>query len=382
MILTSFFSLVIQMSAKQSCLEGYLLPKKQEDIEKLREWEESSAEFKLTDESLEVNKRAAFTLTPILQNGLGYASYEQYFDKKRDWWDAPNFDNVVEHCWLEYSSSDKKITLLNLEKVATLLRLLTDKKRFYVTNNIIVFFSKKPSEIALKTQNTLLLVQLIRELNDQQIQAIDEICKWFGTNTDDEHFHSKKNAFSIALTDFLLEKEGRVQHDICDLLEDIVNIKNQAIAQHDLYLEDFSYGKFVKKIEERASKFTTRINDALGKSVTQVLGIPVVTAVFNLAKIDLHWGSVISLMIYTLLCALVLFTQQRSLFYIEDEFQIFESKLPRQLKNDVWEVNKQAILSQLKNQKRVTKFLWIIIVGTFWYVSYLIGYLIAQTILF
>ncbi|OBX10094.1 hypothetical protein QV08_00110 [Gallibacterium salpingitidis] len=381
MILTSFFSLVTEMSAKQSYLEGFLVPRKQEDIEKLREWEESSAEFKITDKLLEVNRRSSFKLTPILQDGLGYASYEQYFDKKRDWWDTPNFDNVVEHCWFKYSSSNKEITFFNLEKVATLLRLLTDKKRFYVTNNIIVFFSKKPSEIALKTQNTSLLVQLIRELNEQQIQAIDEICKWFGTNTDDEHFHSKKNAFSTALTDFLLEKEGRIQHDICDLLEDIVNIKNQAIAQHDLYLEDFSYGKFVKKIEERASKFTTRINDALGKSVTQVLGIPIATAVFNLAKIDLHWGSVISLMIYTLLCALVLFTQQRNLFYIEDEFHIFESKLPRQLKNDVWEVNKQAILSQLKYQKWVTNFLWIIIVCTFWYVSYLIGYLIAQTIL-
>lgn len=118
----------------------------------------------------------------------------------------------------------------------------------------------------------MLLVQLIRELSEQQAHAIDKICEWFGewfgTNTEDEHFHSKKNAFSTALTDFLIEKEGRVQHDICDLLEDIVNIKNQAIAQHDLYLEDFSYGKFVKKIEENASKFTTRINDTLGKSVT------------------------------------------------------------------------------------------------------------------
>ena len=57
-----------------------------------------------------------------------------------------------------------------------------------------------------------------------------------------------------------------MQHDICDLLADIVKIKVEAIAQHNLYVTDFSFGKFVKKIEENTSKFTARINDALGIS--------------------------------------------------------------------------------------------------------------------
>lgn len=379
MNLNQFFSLVTEMSVSKGELTGFLLPKKQEDIVELLEWADTSGEFSLTDETVKINEKSAFKLTPILQNGLGYASYEQYFDKKREWWNTPDFDNVVEHQWLKYRSSNEIITSTNLEKVATLLKLLINKKRFYVTNSIIVFFSKKPSEVTLKAQNVLLLVQLIRELSEQQAHAIDEICEWFGTNTEDEHFHSKKNAFSTALTDFLIEKEGRVQHDICDLLEDIVNIKNQAIAQHDLYLEDFSYGKFVKKIEENASKFTTRINDTLGKSVTQVLGIPIATAVFNLAKIELHWGSVVSLMVYTLLCAFVLFTQQCNLSHIEDEFRVFENKLPKQLKNEVWKINRKTINSQLKSQKRLTQFLWLIILCAFEYASYLIGYLAAKT---
>lgn len=242
-----------------------------------------------------------------------------------------------------------------------------------------MFFSKKPSELALKVQDTSLLTKLIRDLNSAQINAIDKICNWFGLSIEDEHFYSKKNAFSTALTDFLIEKEGRIRHDICDLLEDIVNIQEQAIAQHDLYLEDFSYGKFVKKIEENASKFTTRINDTLGKSVTQVLGIPIATAVFNLAKIELHWGSVVSLLVYTLLCALVLFTQQCNLSNIEDEFRVFENKLPKQLKNEVWKINRKTINSQLKSQKRLTQFLWLIILGAFGYASYLICYLAAKT---
>lgn len=96
MILTSFFSLVTEMSVSKDELTGFLLPKKQEDIVELQEWADSSGEFSLTDETVEINKKSAFRL-PILQNGLGYASYEQYFDKKREWWNIPDFDNVVEH---------------------------------------------------------------------------------------------------------------------------------------------------------------------------------------------------------------------------------------------------------------------------------------------
>lgn len=379
MILTQFFSLVTEMSVSKGELTGFLSPKKQADIKELQEWAETSGEFELIDNNLEINKRVAFKLAPMLENGLGYASYEQYFDKKREWWEAPNLENVVAHQWYKYQSSNQQIKLDNLNKVATLLRLLTDKNRFYITNNIVVFFSKKPSELALKVQDTSLLTKLIRDLNSAQINAIDKICNWFGLSIEDEHFYSKKNAFSTALTDFLIEKEGRIRHDICDLLEDIVNIQEQAIAQHDLYLEDFSYGKFVKKIEENASKFTTRINDTLGKSVTQVLGIPIATAVFNLAKIELHWGSVVSLLVYTLLCALVLFTQQCNLSNIEDEFRVFENKLPKQLKNEVWKINRKTINSQLKSQKRLTQFLWLIILGAFGYASYLICYLAAKT---
>ena len=87
----------------------------------------------------------------------------------------------------------------------------------------------------------------MRDLSEVQIQAINKICGFLGGNSEDEHFHSKKNAFSTALTDYLTEKEGRIQHDVCDLLTDIVNISNQTHTQYDLYLEDFSYSKFVKK---------------------------------------------------------------------------------------------------------------------------------------
>ncbi|HAS02303.1 MAG TPA: hypothetical protein DCR57_00600 [Pasteurella multocida] len=340
------------------------MPKKQEDITALQDWADTSGEFTLRNETLNINEPVGFELSPRLQNGLGYASYESYFDKKREWWESPSFDNVVEHQWLLHQASDKHISPEKLQIVAQLLKLLTDKNRFYVTGNIVVFFSKKPSELALKAQNSHTFVQLIHDLAEPQVQAIKKICVLLGGNTEDEHFHSKKNAFSIALTDYLTEKEGRIQHDICDLLADIVNITNQALAQYELYLEDFSYSKFVKKIEESSTKFISRVNDTLSRSVTQVLALPVATVVLkSMDNANLSVLANISLFIYCLICAFVLFNQSKLIEHLEQEVKLFESKLPKQLNDQLWALNSKAIAKQLANQRRLSCLLWFTILA-------------------
>lgn len=362
MILTEFFSLVTKMSVSKNSLTGIVMPKKQEDIVALQDWAETSAEFKLHSETLNLNEAIAFELEPMLQNGLGYASYESYFDKKREWWNSPSFDNIVEHQWWLYQASTMQISQENIQVVANLLRLLTDKNRFYVTNNIVVFFSKKPFELALKSQDSGAFVQLIRNLSEPQIQAINRLCAFLGGSSEEEHFYAKKNAFSTALTDYLTEKEGRIQHDISSLVANIVNITNQALTQYDLYLEDFSYSKFVKKIEESSTKFISRVNDALSRSVTQVLALPVATVVLkSMDNANLSVLANISLFIYCLICAFVLFNQSKIIDHIEQEVQLFESKLPKQLNDQLWALNSQAIAKQIVNQRRLSRLLWLTI---------------------
>lgn len=364
MILTEFFSLVTEMSVSKNSLTGIVMPKKQEDIVALQNWAETSAEFKLHSDTLNLNEAVAFELEPMLQNGLGYASYESYFDKKREWWNSPSFDNIVEHQWWLYQASTMQISQENIQVVANLLQLLTDKNRFYVTNNIVVFFSKKPSELALKAQDSKAFVQLIRNLSEPQIQAIDKLCGFLGGSSEEEHFYAKKNAFSTALTDYLTEKEGRIQHDICDLVADIVNITNQALTQYDLYLEDFSYSKFVKKIEESSTKFISRVNDALSRSVTQVLALPVATVVLkSMDNVNLSVLANISLFVYCLICAFVLYNQSRILEHIEKEIKLFEDKLPRQLNDRLWKLNSETITKQIASQRRLSCLLWFTILA-------------------
>ena len=62
MNLTQFFSLVTEMSVSKGALTGFLLPKKQEDIVELLEWADTSGEFSLTDETVEINKKSAFKI--------------------------------------------------------------------------------------------------------------------------------------------------------------------------------------------------------------------------------------------------------------------------------------------------------------------------------
>ncbi|SQF64617.1 Uncharacterised protein [Actinobacillus pleuropneumoniae] len=364
MILTEFFSLVTEMSVSKKRLAGFVVPKKQADIVALQDWADTSSEFVLKSETLHIDVAVGFELTPILEGGLGYASYEDYFDRRREWWNNPSFDKIVEHQWRLSQASDTQISQESLQIIAKLLQLLTDKNRFYVTNNIVVFFSKKPSELALKAQDSQTFVQLIRNLSEPQIQSIDKLCVFLGGSTEEEHFYAKKNAFSTALTDYLTEKEGRIQHDICDLVADIVNITNQALTQYDLYLEDFSYSKFVKKIEESSSKFISRVNDALSRSVTQVLALPVATVV--LKSMDDQKLSVlanVSLFVYCLICAFVLYNQSRILEHIEKEIKLFEDKLPRQLNDRLWKLNSETITNQIANQKRLSCLLWFTILA-------------------
>jgi hypothetical protein len=374
-LLTDFFTRVTSLECRESStLVGICVIKNQDDLELCQALRDADYEI-VFEGGLQEGERH-FTYSPSTTEG--YASYDDFFTNS-PWITAePRLDRILWHQWAK--SQNDEINYIDENNILTTVHLaLKLKDIFYSHQNIVVFFSKNSSELSLIPHKIEDFIQLLRSFNQEQRDAIDELCHWFGNNTESEHFHSKKSAFSTALTAFLIDKEGRVQHDICDLLADIVKIKVEAIAQHDLYLTDFSFGKFVKKIEENTSKFTARINDALGKSVTQVLGIPVATAVFNLAKIDLHWGSAISLIVYTLLCALVLFTQQSNLLHIEKEFEVFEKELPPQLKNNVWKTNKETISSQFKNQKRLTIFLWLIILCAFWYASFLIGYLAAKT---
>jgi hypothetical protein len=107
------------------------------------------------------------------------------------------------------------------------------------------------------------------------------------------------------------------------------------------------------------------------------LGLPVATAVFNFAKLDIHWVSILSLIVYASLCGIVLFNQSKLLDDIKKEVELFENKLPKNLKNDLWGLNHKTIKNQIKYQSRLIKFLWCIIGASLIY-AFLIGFTLLE----
>lgn len=368
MMFQDFLGLItsLDVGSRYTLLTGRVLPKNQSDINDLIDYvsNQSGYDLVLNTDNLAVDVECEFTLTPHLPpDGLGYASYFHYFENKREWWKSTDLDTIVQHRWLSYTQSDSVIDAEKIQKIASFLLILSDHKNFYSTpNSVVVFFSKKPCELSLKAHKTDVLIELLNNLSQEKVQAFDALAQWFGGNQENEHSQAKRNAFSVALTDFLTEKEGRQQHDICDLIEDIVNIKNQAFAQYELYLEDFSYSKFVKKIEESSTKFIARINEALNRSVTQILALPVATVAFKALDAELNWVAVISLFVYCTICAVVLYNQSAVITHIEKEVKLFEAKLPRQLNDNLWKLNNETISKQIVNQRRLSKLLWATII--------------------
>lgn len=71
----------------------------------------------------------------------------------------------------------------------------------------------------------------------------------------------------------------------------------------------------------------------------------------------------VSLFVYCLICAFVLYNQSRILEHIEKEIKLFEDKLPRQLNDRLWKLNSETITNQIANQKRLSCLLWFTILA-------------------
>ena len=132
-------------------------------------------------------------------------------------------------------------------------------------------------------------------------------------------------------------------------------------SQYDLYLEDFKYEKFVKKLEENSEKFISRINDSMSKVLSQVLALPIAAAIPAILKsnqIEVDNGSQIiialALIAYATICYFALTVQDEVLSNIKKQVGQFEEdgKIPSSLKEQ-WIKDKKQINSLIEKQKHL-----------------------------
>lgn len=221
-------------------------------------------------------------------------------------------------------------------------------------NKKLIFFSKKTFELSIDINLQLTnFVNLLTELDNNQCKIISNFQEWLKDEETSSHVDEKKSILAFVLSDAL--PQGAT---LIDLIKQIQHISESVQAQYALYLENFSYEKFVKKLEENSEKFVSKINDTISKVLPQFLGLPFLTAIPTALKSADNWLVYLALSIYCIMCIYGLTNQKAILNYINQDVERYENKgkIPEKLKAQ-WAQDKKRIKELLRKQRHLYRVL-------------------------
>lgn len=264
------------------------------------------------------------------------------------------------------ASFDENVPILKSYQVVRdfLRQLIAMDSYTDVVNKKLIFFSKKTFELSIDVTIKLNeFIQLIRDLDDEQRKLIIDFQEWLNDEETSSHTDEKKSILAFVLSDSLPSDAN-----FSDVIQQIARISESVQAQYALYLENFSYEKFVKKLEENTEKFVTKINDTISKVLPQFLGLPFLTAVPSALKSADNWLIYLALMLYCIICGYGLSNQKLVLDHIRQDVERFESKgkIPEQLKEQ-WKEDKARINKLIRKQRHLYRILFLSLTSCFAY---------------
>nr|WP_221410789.1 hypothetical protein [Ornithobacterium rhinotracheale] len=243
-------------------------------------------------------------------------------------------------------------TILNYLVIKDFLYQLIEMSSY--TDNVnrkLIFFSKKTFELSFDISNhTDTLVSLLTNLhNKDYYKSIINFKEWLNDEETSSHIDEKKSILAFVLSDMFSHKQNA---NFINVIEFIQDINKSVQAQYALYLENFSYEKFVKKLEENSEKFVTKINDTINKVLPQFLGLPLLTAIPVALKSGDNWLIYLALLIYCIICICALSHQKLVLDYIKEDVKNFEEKgkIPEKLRSQ-WDIDETRINKLIQRQK-------------------------------
>lgn len=223
-----------------------------------------------------------------------------------------------------------------------------------VVNKRLIFFSKKTFELSIDVTTRLSeFTQIIRNLDIEKKKIVTDFQAWLNDEETSSHIDEKKSILAFVLSD-ALPSNG----NFLDVIQQISHISEAVQAQYALYLENFSYEKFVKKLEENTEKFVSKINDTISKVLPQFLGLPFLTAIPSALKSADNWLIYLSLVVYCIMCGYGLTNQKLILENIRQDVKNFEDrgKIPEKLKSQ-WQEDKERINKLLRKQRHLYRVL-------------------------
>lgn len=264
------------------------------------------------------------------------------------------------------ASFDENVPVLeSYQVIRNFLRQLISMDSYTdAVNKKLIFFSKKTFELSIDVTAKLNeFIQLIRGLDNEQRKLVTDFQEWLNDEETSSHIDEKKSILAFVLSDSLPSDAN-----FSDVIQQIAHISESVQAQYALYLENFSYEKFVKKLEENTEKFVTKINDTISKILPQFLGLPFLTAVPSALKSADNWLIYLALMLYCIICGYGLSNQKLVLDHIRQNVERFEGKgkIPGKLKGQ-WEEDKVRINKLLRKQRHLYRVLFLSLTACFAY---------------
>ena len=332
--------LEIESPEKPNILRGRCIPSTTEDLDRLRE--EAEVYPLSFDPDLDLGKPSDFEFRPKIDQG--FAGYEDFWRNSnlQRGFSRDAFKGSFFHQWAVLHNNGRQIKEAVIDAVFDFLDPLIKldaliKKGEPHYGNSLFFFGKNVVQIICtfkKEERYIAMTRLMREMAEDELTDIREMARWL-----QEKSHSQEKRQILASVLAASSIDNNCTWNIVGILADFPRLAKEIRGQYALYMEDFSYDKFVKKLEENSDKFVARINDTLGKILTQVLSLPVATTALNIfAKEGKPFGY-IALLLYALICLLSLWYQAVVLVQLRKELDDYSAsgKIPLALEAQ-WQI--------------------------------------------
>ncbi|MGC7590071.1 hypothetical protein ACPWUF_06280 [Bisgaard Taxon 46] len=252
---------------------------------------------------------------------------------------------------IAFNDVEKPQYFFNYEDIKAFLhQLIAMASYFDSVNKKLIFFSKKTFELSIGVfKQPSPFCALLRNLTNEQLQLIRGFSEWLNDEETSHHIDEKKSILAFVFADSLPQNA-----DIIDVLKNIKLITESVQNQYALYLENFSYEKFVRKLTENSEKFVAKMNDTISKILPQFLGLPFLTAIPTALKSADNWLVYFALCLYCAMCYLGLTNQKLVLDNVAEDVNQFEQKgkIPIKLQED-WQKDKVRIDKLLNKQRNL-----------------------------
>lgn len=341
--------------------EGTFVIESEEEISLLHSLYERSIVNYDSNLQLEVGQRIELVfLNPKATFGRLFKSYKDFIKGDMAQINQPNLSQspyYIKEKDIASFDEKKPPILVNYQLIKNLLLQLIEMDSY--TDDVskkLIFFSKKTFELSIDIDTYIDdFIKIVEELDKDSQEIIRLFCNWIDDEKTSKHIGEIKSIFAFVLSETLPPNAN-----IIDVVKNIRYIHKSICSQYALYLENFSYDKFVKKLAENTEKFISKINETISKVFPQLIGLPFLTAIPTILGSGDNLVVYLTLIVYCIMCILALKNQKTILDYIKCDVAKFEEKgkVPEELK-DNWDEDKERIEQLIKEQVRLYRFLYV-----------------------